>query len=228
MSTPAAPFQAGPLFRSLGQIAQLLCVDAKAAAAKAHQFLRQYPGQRQALTLLIAAHRLAGDLRGARLALLEMTEVQPGLAAVHYELGLLLNEAGERENAVAALSRAIALEPNHVQAWRAVGDALAESGRAAEAKDAYAKCIEFAAARLQYLENEASGEQSRVPRAEQMLRGRLARDPSDLSALVLLASVYIRLGRHPEAQKTLARALEFAPEFTPAKKLATASPAAHR
>ena len=155
MSAPATPPQPGPISRSLNQMARLLRLDAKAAAAQARGFLREYPGHRQGLMLLVSAHRLAGDLRGARRALLEMAEAQPGLAAVHYELGLLLTETGEHEKAIAALSRAVSLEPLHAQAWRALGDALAESGNAAEANKAYVKRIEFAATRLEHLENEA-------------------------------------------------------------------------
>lgn len=219
MSAPAAPLPHGPVSRLLNEIARLLRADAKAAAAKAREFLKQYPGQRQALALLVSAHRLAGDLGGARTALLQMVEAQPGLAAVHYELGLLLHEAGERDDAIAALSRAVALEPRHAQAWRALGDALAGSGNAAEANAVYAKRIEFAAARLKRLEGEANGDRSRLGRVEQMLRARLARDATDLSALVLLARVYIRQGKHAEAQKPLQRALSLAPAFAPAKKL---------
>jgi Flp pilus assembly protein TadD len=224
MSAPPTPPQPGPIAKSLSEIAQHLRVDAKAAAAKANEFLKQYPGQRQALALLVSAHRLAGDIAGARTALLQMAEAQPGLAAVHYELGLLLNEAGEHENAIAALSRAITLEPRYVQAWRALGDALAEAGDAAEANKAYARRIQFTAARLKRLENAVSGEHGGLSRAEQMLRARLARDPTDISALVLLGRVYIRLGRHAEARKPVLRALELVPEFAPAQELAALSP----
>jgi Flp pilus assembly protein TadD len=224
MSVPATPLQPGGVSRLLHDIAQLLQRDPKAAAVEARAFLERHPSQRQALVLLVTAHRFTGDLASARAALLEMAEAGPGLAAVHYQLGLLLNETGEREKAIAALSRAVALEPRLAQAWRALGDALAECGNAFEANKAYAKCVELAAARLERLEQEASGAQSQLPRAERMLRARLGRDPTDLSALVLLGSVYLRLGRSADAKKPLRRALELAPDFAPAKKLAALSP----
>ena len=220
MSVPAAPLPTGPMTRSLDDIARLFRPDAKAAAIRAREFLQHYPGQRQALGLLVSAHRISGDLSGACAALLEMAEAQPGLAAVHYELGLLLAETEKREDAIAALSRAVALEPYHAQAWRALGDALADSGNAAEANRAYGKCLEVAAARLGQLESEASAEQSRLSGAERMLRARLARDPTDLFALVLLGTVCIRLKRYADAKKPLLRALELASEFAPARKLA--------
>jgi tetratricopeptide (TPR) repeat protein len=226
MSAPAIPLPPGPITRSLDDIARLLHVDTKAAAAEAREFLKQYPGQRQALALLVSAHRLAGDLSGARAALLEMAEAHSALAAVQYELGLLLKETGERENAIIALSRAAALEPRHAQVWRALADALADSGNAAEANKAYAKRIELAATRLRQLEAGASGEPGRLPRVEQMLRARLARDPTDLPALALLGSVYIRLGRYTDAQKPLLRALKLAPEFAAARNLLRLLPAA--
>lgn len=217
MSAPATPLKPGPFSTSLSEIARLTRLDPKAAAKKAREFLCRYPGQRQALMLLVSAHRLAGDLSAARKALLEMAEAQPGVAAVQYELGLLLNEAGEGDKAVAALSRAVALEPDDAQAWRALGDALAASGNAAEANKAYAKRLEFAAARLARLEKAASGEQSGLPKAEQMLRGRLGRDPTDMAALILLGGLYMRLERYGDAEKPLRRAIELAPECLAAR-----------
>lgn len=220
MNGQTTPPPSGQIARLLHEIARLLRLDAKAAAVKAREFLKRYPGQRQALGLFVSAHRATGDLSGARATLLEMAKAQPGLAAVHYELGLLLTDTGERENAIAALSRAVALEPRHAQAWRALGDVFADSGNAAEANRAYARCIQFAAERLGPLENEACGDQSRLVRAERLLQSRLARDPTDLSALALLGSVYIRLRRYADAKKRLLYALELAPEFAAARRLA--------
>jgi Flp pilus assembly protein TadD len=135
---PATPIpQSAPVFAALGNIARLMNGDPRIAAAKARELLKRYPGQRQALFLLVASRRLAGDAGGAKTLLQAMARAEPDLAAVQYELGLLLAESGDGAGALAALARVVELEPMHPDAWRDLGDLLAAAGRTEEAAAAY-------------------------------------------------------------------------------------------
>ena len=68
-------------------------------------------------------------------------------ALLRYSLGLEYLKAGSRERAIAELREAVARDARYSAAWKLLGRALADDGRAAEALDAYARGIEAARAR---------------------------------------------------------------------------------
>jgi predicted Zn-dependent protease len=147
MSQPDTSPQTGTLSASLSNIARLLRSDPRVSASRAREILKRFPGQQQTLLLLVSARRLAGDISGARNILRAMAKAEPKLAAVQYELGLLLSETGDTEEAIAAFSRTVELEPLHSGAWRALGDQLSEAGKISAASTAYARHLEVCDAR---------------------------------------------------------------------------------
>lgn len=60
-------------------------------------------------------------------------------------------------------------------------------------------------------------QQGRIDAAEVALRSRLRDRPTDIAAIRMLAEVAARIGRYPDAEKLLARALELAPDFHAAR-----------
>ena len=60
-------------------------------------------------------------------------------------------------------------------------------------------------------------QQDRLDAAERHLRARLRADPLDVAAIRMMAELAARLGRYPDAEKLLARALELAPAFHAAR-----------
>jgi tetratricopeptide (TPR) repeat protein len=68
-------------------------------------------------------------------------------ALLRYSLGLEYAKAGEREKAIEFLRDAVVRDPLYSAAWKALGGALAESGRADEALDAYRRGIDAAQAK---------------------------------------------------------------------------------
>ena len=68
-------------------------------------------------------------------------------ALLRYSLGLEYLKAGSRARAIAELREALARDAGYSAAWKALGRALAEDGRAAEALEAYTRGIEAARAR---------------------------------------------------------------------------------
>ena len=60
-------------------------------------------------------------------------------------------------------------------------------------------------------------QQDRLDIAEQLLRARLREHPIDIAAIRMMGELAARLGRYPDAQKLLARALEIAPDFHAAR-----------
>jgi len=112
----------------LNSIAQSLGTDAERVATEASEILDSLPGQPQALLLLVSALKLMDAETSARTLIEWMAEEYPNLASVQYELGMLLARLGHSKKAAEHLSRAVALEPRHPTAWRALGNQLALSG----------------------------------------------------------------------------------------------------
>jgi len=68
-------------------------------------------------------------------------------ALLRYSLGLEYLKAGSRDRAIAELREAVARDARYSAAWKLLGRALAEDGRADEAREAWARGIEAARAK---------------------------------------------------------------------------------
>lgn len=68
-------------------------------------------------------------------------------ALLRYSLGLEYLKAGERERAIGELREAVARDARYSAAWKLLGRALADDGRADEAHAAWSHGIEAARAR---------------------------------------------------------------------------------
>jgi predicted Zn-dependent protease len=66
---------------------------------------------------------------------------------LRFSLGNEYLKAGDAARAAEHLFRATALDPEYTAAWKLLGRALAQGGRAADALDAYAKGIDVAGRR---------------------------------------------------------------------------------
>jgi tetratricopeptide (TPR) repeat protein len=78
----------------------------------------------------------------AELELEQLTLEYPGYPGPHANLALVYLHDGRRDDARAALERAIAVEPNHAQANTQLGVLLREDGKFAEAEAAYRRALE--------------------------------------------------------------------------------------
>lgn len=65
-------------------------------------------------------------------------------ALLRFSIGAEYLKAGEPENAAAQLREAVAKDPDYSAAWKLLGSALAEAGRAADALEAYERGVEVA------------------------------------------------------------------------------------
>jgi tetratricopeptide (TPR) repeat protein len=196
---------------ALDAAAGILTSDAEQAATEASEVLDMVPGQPQALLLLISALKVIGAGEGACGLLKGMAEEYPNLASVYYELGILLARYGKSAEATESLSRALALEPNHPLAWRALGDELARAGDREGASKAYARHIRSSLRELKLLEDAMEGGTDALAKAERLLHQAVSINPTDVLATRMLGVHYLTVGRLREAEATLKRALELAP-----------------
>ena len=147
----------------------------------------------------------------------EILKVAPQHAGAMHLYGLALGAAGRGEDAVAALRRALALNPELPGAWRALADHLAAVGDTQGADAAYARHIKASTRDPRLLRPAAALCENDIPVAEALLRAHLKENPTDVAAIRMLAEVAARIGRYIDAENLLARCLELAPSFTTAR-----------
>jgi predicted Zn-dependent protease len=89
----------------------------------------------------------AGDARipsGALVNFLKMLDAGKESALLRYSVGNEYAKAGDTENAVVHLRRAVVLDAEYTAAWKLLGRALADSGHSDEALAAYTSGIAVA------------------------------------------------------------------------------------
>ena len=187
------------------------------AAEQAREILKVAPGHAQALFLLGSALRMQGEAREALPILETLVRALPNSADAHHELGLARSDLGDTSGAIEMLTKATRINGKHAHAWRALGDEKTLAGDSAGADAAYARHIEASVKNPQLLEAAAALCENKLAVAERMLRGFLKINPTDVTAMRMLAEVAARLNRYEDAEKLLARALELAPSFSAAR-----------
>jgi tetratricopeptide (TPR) repeat protein len=207
----------GTLEVALAHTARLLETEPALAAEQATEILKAVPSHPLATLMLGTANRTMGAADAALAVLEPLLKAHPNWAAAHCELGLALGAAGRGDAAIEALRRAVALKPDIPAAWRALGDHLTATEDAQGADDAYAQSVKFSTRDPRLMEAAACLCEGRIAPAEALLRDHLKRNPTDVAAIRMLAEVAARLGRYGDSETLLARCLELAPSFAPAR-----------
>ncbi|MEW5834272.1 MAG: sulfotransferase [Pseudomonadota bacterium] len=208
----------GSLEQALEHAGRLLARDPAMAEAQAGEILKAVPEHPPTLQLLAAARAAQGNLTGALAVLEPLAASQPKWAAVQFELGLALSQAGRLDHAIAALRRAVALKPDLPQAWRLLADHLLDAGDPDAAAEAYLGHVRHAATDPRLMAAGAALTDNRIPEAEGLLRQHLREAPTDVVAIRMFAELAARVGRTDEARLLLERCLELAPGFHAARQ----------
>jgi len=208
----------GSLEVALNHTARLLANQPALAAEQASEILKIVPGHPLAMLHLGVARRACGDPAAAGQILGSLVSAQPNWAVAHYEYGLALAEVGQGEAAIAALGRAVALKPDFAEAWLALSGHLTAAGDAAGADAAHARHLRCSTKDPRLIEAAVALSENRIPHAEALLREHLQQRPLDVAAIRMFAEVAARLERYGDSEKLLARCLELAPGFTPARR----------
>ena len=171
----------------LMQVAALLDSDPRAAANEAAKILADHPGHPVATLLLGTARRSLGDPSAAS-AFRDLAANQPDSALIQLELGQTLRKEGKSSEALAALERAVELEPNLAEAWREIS--LIQAERDTQACDtAYDHYTRLADPEKRVAEASAAYSLFRLDAAESLLQRQLKQNPDDVVVLRLSAAV---------------------------------------
>jgi tetratricopeptide (TPR) repeat protein len=147
----------------------------------------------------------------------EILKVVPRQPRALLILGLARAAGGDVEGSIDALTRAVSVRTDLPDAWLALADQLHARGDVAAADRAYARYIKAATRDPRLTGPAAALADNRIPEAEALLRAHLARHPTDVAALRMLAEVAARLLRYSDSQRLLERCLELAPGFDAAR-----------
>jgi tetratricopeptide (TPR) repeat protein len=188
------------------------------AEEQAREILNADPAHPAARLILGAAQRRGGRARQALDVLESLGRELPHAAPVYLELGVARAEAGHLPEAIAALRRAVQLQPGSADGWRFLADYLEAAGDPAGAGDARVRYVAAAAHDPRLKEAAAALMRNDLPLAERRLRAHLGVYPTDVAALRMLAEVAGRLRNYAEAQELLERCLGLAPEFDAARQ----------
>jgi predicted Zn-dependent protease len=207
----------GSIDEALAHAKRLLEKSPELAAEQAREVLTASPGHPLARLILGAAQRALGRSQAALDILEPLAAEQPRSAPVYLELGIARGEAGRGREAVAALRRAVELQPGSPDGWRLLADTLDAEGDTTGADQARAHYLKAATRDPRLLEAAAALIDNNLPLADARLRAHLGAFPTDVAALRMLAEVAGRLRRYKEAQELLERCLELAPSFDAAR-----------
>ncbi len=207
------PEPAGDLQTALRHAVELLARDPALAAAQAGEILKHYPGLDAALQVTGTACRLQGDPERALEIIEPLARRHPDSPDILHELGLALGAAGRADAAVRALEEAVRLDPAHAPAWRALGDQHSAAGDEDAAASAYERHLALATRHPELAEAARCLRSGKLARAEQLTRDVLRKDPVDVVAIRMLATIGLKLGELEDAQNLLERCLELAPDF---------------
>ena len=208
----------GPVDMAIAHAKRLLEKNPDLAAEQAREVLNVDPAHPTARLILGAAQRRSGRASQALDVLEPLGRELPQAAPVHLELGVARAEAGHLREAIAALRRAVQLQPTSADGWRILADYLEADGDASGAGDARLRYVAAAAHDPRLKEPAAALMQNNLPLADRRLRAHLGAYPTDVAALRMLAEVAGRLRKYAEAQELLERCLALAPNFDAARQ----------
>jgi tetratricopeptide (TPR) repeat protein len=198
------------------RVASLLESDPPAAAREAAEILREHPGHPAATLLLGTARRTLRDPQAAS-NFAELAAAQPDCAPVQLELGRTLAAQGHSEQALAALTRAVQLQPDLAEGWAELASLHAARGDTRACDGAYASFTRLAPPERHLAEAAAALANHRLARADALLRERLARAPEDVGAMRMLAEVAGEREDYVEAERLLGECLRLAPGYARAR-----------
>ncbi|SHE27781.1 tetratricopeptide repeat-containing sulfotransferase family protein [Thermomonas hydrothermalis] len=215
MSTTAP--QAG-IGTALEHALRLLDSDPALAAEQAVEILRVAPGHPGAELVLGMAELALGQAQAAEARLAALAAAQPRSAATWLALGRARLALAQPTQALPCMERAVALQPALPGAWLALADLLYDQGQREAADAAYVQHVHHSVRDPALMAAADALVRGDLPEAETRLRARLARFPSDVAALRMLAELGARLGHNEEAIELLAQALARAPSFDAARQ----------
>jgi predicted Zn-dependent protease len=206
--------ETGDLKMAVEQAMKLLAAgETGLARQQAAEILSLYPDEINSQLVVAAALRADGDTAAGLTKLRALASRVPDFALAQQELGFAYAEIGEAIKAIEALQHAVALEPKLPACWKLLTELfLAEEDdeSAAETSTQFLLSISEDPVLVRALQYVRKG---KIGPAERLTRDFLKDDPTNVTAIRLLADIGMRVGALEDAERLLGRCLELDPEF---------------
>jgi tetratricopeptide (TPR) repeat protein len=189
----------------------LLDSDPAGAARGAGEILATWPHHEEANLLLAAACRRLGDGATAIGLLESLLEAHPESPTLLLELGRAHSSAGRAPEAIAALTRAVELDPAFADAWQLLAKERFSCGDTLGGDRAYAAYTRSRSDTPELNPVRFAVSEQRWDSAESQVLAYLTRSPDDPVALRMAAELATRRGDEQSAQGYLRKCLEIAP-----------------
>ncbi len=113
------------------------------AARQAMEATRLAPDSLDAQMVLYSVYVATENLDGAQATLDRAQQIAPQDLRVLQQLAFIADRRGDRDQAIAAHEAIIAVQPDNVEAWIALGGLYADAGRLGDSETAYGKVAEL-------------------------------------------------------------------------------------
>ncbi len=187
--------------------------DAPMAERICRQALNEHPRDSNLLCLLGAALIRQRRPEEAEHTLSRAVRIFPDFSRAHEGLAEALIMQGRLSDALTSLERAEELEPGSASIRMKKGKVLIGMGRDDDASRELEESFKLAPHREDLVRGLGLQRMGNVREAEKIYRDVLLRDPTNVDALRLLASVAMRANQWGDAEALLERALEISPDF---------------
>jgi len=204
----------GDLKTAIGNAMELLhAEEAGLAKEQAEEILRQFPDEINSLFVVAAAVRAQGHHEDALQRLQALIKQAPDFALAQQELGFTYAATGQILPAIHALQAAVKIEPKLPASWKVMGEMFLIDGDGISANEAFNQHLLTSSVDQELIRAVKLTKAGKIGRAEQLCRQFLHENPTNVTAIRLLAGIGIRLGVLDDAENLLERCLELAPDF---------------
>jgi tetratricopeptide (TPR) repeat protein len=206
--------QSGDLKTAVKHAMHLLSAgEAGLAKQQAEEILRHYPGEVNSEFVVAAAIRAQGHEEDALQRLQVLVKRAPDFALAQQELGFAYAAAGKLYPAIDALQSAVKAEPKLPASWKLMGELFLVDGDEDSANEAFRQHLLASNEDPDLVRAVDLFRKGRLAQAERLCREFLKENPTNVTAIRLLAEIGLKIGVYDDAENLLERCLELAPDF---------------
>ena len=204
----------GDLRTAVKNAMELLSKDQpQLAREQAEEILRHYPDEVNSSFVVAVAIRDQGDNEEALNRLQALVKRAPKFALAQQELGFVYADMGQLNEAIEALQRAVAIEPKMPASWKLMGELFLADEDENSATEAMNQYLLTSSEEPELIRAVNLFKAGKIAQAERVCRQFLYENPTNVTAIDLLADIAIKLGVLDDAENLLERCLELAPDF---------------
>ncbi len=183
------------------------------AKEQAEEILRRFPDETNSLFVVAAAVRAQGHKEDALQRLQALVERAPDFALAQQELGFAYAATGKLMSAINVLQSAVAIEPKLPASWKLMGELFLVDGDEDSANEAFRQHLLASNEDPNLVRAVDLFRAGKFGRAERLCRDFLKENPTNVTAIRLLAEIGIKVGVYSDAENLLQRCLQLAPDF---------------